>query len=124
MRASTVVLMTCAFWALGSANAGAGACNQEILDVTKKLAATDAGSGPTTGNPGPMAGDQKGQHPGTSVISKETADKATSAQDVQRQSGVKADASRALERARALDAQGKEAECIIEVRNAKQLAGL
>ena len=123
MRASTVVLMTCAFWALGTANA-AGACNQEILDVTKKLAATDAGSGPTTGNPGPMAGDQKGQHPGTSVISKETADKATSAQDVQRQSGVKADASRALERARALDAQGKEAECMIEVRNAKQLAGL
>jgi hypothetical protein len=29
-----------------------------------------------------------------------------------------------LERARALDAQGKEAECMNEVRNAKQLAGL
>ena len=124
MRASNIVLMTCAFWALGTANAGGGPCNQEIMDVTKKLAATDAGSGPTTGNPGPMAGDQKGQHPGTSVISKETAGKATSAQDVQRQSGVKADASRALERARALDAQGKEAECMNEVRNAKQLAGL
>ena len=119
MRASTVVLMTCAFWALGTANAGAGPCNQEIMDVTKKLAATDAGSGPTTGNPAPMAGDQKGQPSGTSVISKETAGKATSAQDVQRQSGVKADASRALERARALDAQGKEAECMIEVRHAE-----
>jgi len=84
------------------------------MDVTKKLAATDAGSGPTTGKPGPMAGDQKGQHPGTSVISKETEGKATSPQDVQRQSGVKTEASHALERARALDTQGKEAECMNE----------
>jgi hypothetical protein len=124
MRASNIVLATCASLALGSATAGAGPCNQEILDVTKKLAATDAGSGPTTGKPGPMAGDQKGQHPGTSVISKETEGKATSPQDVQRQSGVKTEASHALERARALDTQGKEAECMNEVRNAKQLAGL
>ena len=92
--------------------------------MTKKLAATDAGSGPSTGNPGAMAGDQKGQHPGTSVISKETAGKATSPQDVQRQSGVKTEASQALERARAFDAQGKETECMNEVGNAKRLAGL
>jgi hypothetical protein len=124
MRASNIVLMTCVSFALGTANAGAGPCNQEIMDVTKKLAASDAGSGPSTGNPGRMAGDQKGQHPGTSVISKETEGKATSPQDVQRQSGVKTEASHALERARALDAQGKEAECMNEVRSAKQLAGL
>jgi hypothetical protein len=71
-----------------------------------------------------MAGDQKGQHPGTSVVSKETEGKATSAQDEQRQSGVNTEASQALERARALDANGKEAECMNEVRNAKRLAGL
>ena len=124
MRASNIVLMTFASLALGTANAGAGPCNQEIMDVTKKLATTDAGSGPSTGKPGSMAGDQKGQHPGTSVISKETEGKATSPQDVRRQSGVKTEASDALERARALDAQGKEAECMNEIRNAKQLAGL
>jgi len=110
--------------AFGTATAAAGPCNQEIIDVTKKLAATDAGSGPSTGKPGPTAGDQRGQHPGTSVISKETEGKATSPQDVQRQSGVKTEASHALERARTFDAQGKEAECMKEVRNAKQLAGL
>jgi hypothetical protein len=66
------------------------------MDVTKKLAATDAGSGPSTGTPGPMAGDQKGQHPGTSVVSKETEGKATSAQDVQRQTLKLAKPSSAL----------------------------
>jgi len=71
-----------------------------------------------------MAGDQKGQHPGTSLMSKETAGKATSGQDVRQQSGVKVEASNALERARAFDAQGKEAECMEEVRKAKQVAGL
>jgi hypothetical protein len=124
MKASNTALMTCAALALGTANASAGPCNQEIMNVTKKLAATDAGSGPSTGNPGAMAGDQKGQHPGTSVISKETQGKATSPQDVQRQSGVMTEASQALERARALDAQGKETECMNEVSNAKRHAGL
>jgi len=124
MRASNIALVTCATLVLGTASAGAGPCKQEIMDVTKKLAATDAGSGPSTGTPGPMASDQKGQHPGTSVVSKETEGKATSAQDVQRQSGVNTEASQALERARALDANGKEAECMNEVRNAKRLAGL
>ena len=111
-------------WLLGTASAGAGPCSQEIMDVTKKLAASDAGSGPTTGNPGATAGDQKGQHPGTSLMSKETQGKAISPKDVQRQSGVKSDASQALERARGFDAQGKETECMNEVMNARQLAGL
>jgi hypothetical protein len=57
-------------------------------------------------------------------MSKETEGKATSAQDVQRQSGVKVEASNALDRARALDAQGNEAECMNEVKKAKQVAGL
>ena len=118
------LFIACTALLLSVGRAGAGPCSQEIADVTKKLAATDAGVGPTTGTPGPIAGDQAGRHPGTGLISKETQGKATSPADVQRQSGVRADASHALERARGLDAQGKEAECIDEVKNARQLAGL
>jgi hypothetical protein len=125
MKAASKTLFACSTaWLLGIASAGAGPCSQEIMDVTKKLAASDAGSGPTTGNPGATAGDQKGQHPGTSLMSKETQGKATSPKDVQRQSGMKSDASQALERARGFDAQGKETDCMNEVMNAKQLAGL
>jgi hypothetical protein len=125
MKAASKVLIACSTaWMLSSVSAGAGPCSQEIMDVTKKLASSDAGSGPTTGNPAATAGEQKGQHPGTSLMSKESQGKATSPQDVQRQSGVKTDASQALERARGFDAQGKEAECMHEVMNAKQLAGL
>lgn len=124
MRAPTIALVVSTMCVLGVGSASAGPCSQEIADVTKKLAASDAGSGPTTGAPGPSAGDQAGRHPGTGLISKETQGKATSSEDAQRQSGVKADASQALERARGLEAQGKEAECMNEVMNAKQLAGL
>jgi|SRR5690348_14456482 hypothetical protein len=124
MRVSNLVLTCCAILALATVSASAGPCKQEIAEVSKKLAATDAGSGPTTGHPAPTAGDQKGQHPGTSLMSKETEGKATSGQDVQRQSGVKVEASNALDRARALDAQGNEAECMNEVKKAKQVAGL
>jgi hypothetical protein len=125
MRAPMIALLvTFTASALSVGSAGAGPCSQEIADVTKRLAASDAGTGPSTGTPAPTAGDQPGRHPGTGLISKETQGKATSPADVQRQSGVKADASQALERARGLEAQGKEAECMREVMNAKQLAGL
>ena len=125
MRASTIALvLTSTAFVLGMGSARAGPCSQEIVDVTKKLAAKDAGTGPTTGTPAPTTADQPARHPGTGLISKETQGKATSPADVQRQSGVKADASQALERARGLDAQGKEAECMNEVMNARQLAGL
>lgn len=124
MRAFNSVLTCCTIVFLGTASAGAGPCKQEIMEVSKRLAATDAGSGPTTGKPAPMAGDQKGQHPGTTLMSKETEGKATSGQDVRQQSGVKVEASNALDRARAFDARGKEAECMEEVRKAKQVAGL
>ena len=79
---------------------------------------------PATGSPAPVAGDQKVEHSGTSLMSKETEGKAISPQDVQRHSGVKSEASQALEHARALDAQGSEAECMSAVKRAKELAGL
>jgi hypothetical protein len=106
----------------GVADARAGPCSQQIAEVTKQLAASDAGAGPTKGGPAPTAGEQKGAHPGTGLISKETEGKATSPEDVRRQSGIQAEAGKALERARKLDAEGKEAECMTEVRSAEQMA--
>lgn len=109
--------------ALGSVNASAGPCTQGIADLTRQLSASDAGTGPTKGEPAPSAGDQKGQHPPTSFMSKKTEGKATSPADVQRQSGIKAEASSELARARTLDAQGKS-ECKAALKRAKELSGL
>lgn len=109
---------------LGSAGAIAGACTGEIEQLTKQLAASDAGAGPTKGSPGPTAGDQKGQHPGTSLMSKETEGKATSPADVRSQGGIKAEASKTLAHARELDAKGNDAACRDAVKTAKAQAGL
>jgi len=108
--------------ALGTAHANAGMCTKQIASVAKQLSASDAGAGPTTGHSAPTAGAQKGQHPPTSTLSKETKNKATSPADVLRQGGIKAEASKALETARNLDRQGKEAACMDAVRKAKDLA--
>src|SRR5262245_11875834 len=102
MRASSSVLLTCSLFLLGVAHAEDGPCNQEIMDLTKKLAASDTASGSTT----------------------LTAPLAAAAQDVERRSRARSDASQALEHAHSFDVQGKEAECMTEVMNAKQLAGL
>src|SRR5262249_4429217 len=97
MRARETALITFIIvQLLGIAAATAEPCRQEIMDVTKKLAVNE---------PKP-----------------ERLGKGASAQDGQRL-GVISDAGQALERARGLDAQGKEAECMTEVMNAKQLAG-
>jgi hypothetical protein len=99
MRARETALITCiTMQLLGIASAAAEPCSQEIMDVTKKLAVSDQTA--------------------------EMLGKGTSSPDAQRQLGVISDASQALERARGLDAQGKEAECMTEVMNARQLAGL
>jgi hypothetical protein len=106
------------------AQARAAPCNQDIADVTKKLVTNDVGSGPTAGSPAATVGSQKGQPPAASFLNKEMEGKGASFEDARLRSGVKLDASQALERARGLDAQGKELECLAEVMNAKQLAGL
>ncbi|HEX2334992.1 MAG TPA: hypothetical protein VHI72_00820 [Hyphomicrobiaceae bacterium] len=109
---------------LAIAQARAAPCNQDIADVTKKLVTNDVGSGPTAGSPAATVGSQKGQPPAASFLNKEMEGKGASFEDARLRSGVKLDASQALERARGLDAQGKELECLAEVMNAKQLAGL
>jgi len=150
MRA-TFLLAGIALIGPGLSSAMSGPCSTEIDGLTKTLAAKDAGSGPTvgaTGQPGQAnapAG-SSAQHPPTAVMGQETQGKATSAEDVRRQTqgqptaaqqgaaaaagkgdkmgGDKMDqAGKALEQARTLDRQGKEAECMDSVRQAKDLAG-
>jgi hypothetical protein len=65
MKVLTTLIATPIVIALGSASASAGPCAQQIEEVTKQLAASDAGTGPTAGSPAPTAGEQKGQHPPT-----------------------------------------------------------
>ena len=109
--------------ALGSVSASAGPCTQQIAALSKQMAVSDAGSGPTGARPAPTAGDQKGQHPATSLMSKETEGKATSPEDVQRQTRIKGEASNALALARKLDAEGRP-ECTDAVDIAERLLRL
>jgi len=138
----TFVLASVALFALGIGSAGAGPCSNEIDAIAKTMAAKDAGSGPTSGAAGgsPSTASRSDQHPPTSVMNQETQGKATSPEDVRRQTageptatqqgitgtaagpGNAMDASAALQRARTLDQQGKEAECMDAVRDAKQFA--
>ena len=146
MHTTTFILAGIVLIGSGISSAISGPCTVEIDGLTKTLASKDAGSGPTVGATG-QAGQanapagSSAQHPPTAVMGQETQGKATSPEDVRRQTqgqptaaqqgttatagkGDKVDqAGRALEQARALDRQGKEAECMDSVRQAKELAG-
>jgi hypothetical protein len=139
MNSRTVILASLALVALGASPAAAGPCTIEIDSLVKVLATKDAGSGPTPGAAGgtQTATTPPAQHPPTAIIREETKDKATSPEDVRRQTagqppaaqqgtvGMARDpgeASSALNRARELDRQVNEAECMNAVQQAKQLA--
>jgi hypothetical protein len=120
----------------------AGPCTIEIDGLAKMISAKDAGSGPTAGATSKTQAptSSRAEHPPTAVMNQETQGKATSPEDVRRQtkgqptvaeqatSGVAAgdhkidELTEALHRARGLDAQGKEAECMETVRHAKDAA--
>jgi hypothetical protein len=127
-------------WGVGFA--AAGPCTTQIGNVSKLLASHDAGSGPTAGA---ATGSQAqtsapSEHPPTAVMGAQVQDKAASPEDVRRQTQGQPTAAQAgnagapgsatamneamasLERARALDAQGNEADCMAAVRQAEQLA--
>jgi hypothetical protein len=143
MKARILMLTSIALLSWIPSSANAGPCTTEIETVAKSLAAIDAGSGPTLvpGTTGTQArSSQSGQHPPTEVMRRETEGKATSDQDVRRQtqgeptageqgrSGAAAndrmaELDKALQRARALDSQGKEPECMDSARRAKELLG-
>jgi hypothetical protein len=143
MKTRSLILASTAMLALSVGSVMAGPCTVEIDSVTKTLAAKDAGAGPTPGASGgtQSAANPSGQHPPTAIMGQETQGRAASPEDVRRQtagqppaaqqgttgtaagSGDMSEASSALDRARALDQQGKEAECMDVVREAKRLAG-
>ena len=136
MKTQKLILASMALFAF-AASANAGPCTTEIDNVAKTLAAKDAGSGPTGSAAGGMqsAATSGSQHPPTSIMKQQTEGKATSPEDVRRQtagqptaaqqggtatkSETPMQASSALDRARMLDQQGKEAECMAAVREAK-----
>jgi hypothetical protein len=142
MRMKTFIAASAAVLALGASSASSGTCTGEIDTVAKMLAARDAGSGPTAGAAGTTQSPATPtpQHPPAAVMGQETQGKATSPEDVRRQTegrptttqqgatgpaagaGSATEAGSALDRARAFDRQGREAECMAAVSEAKQLA--
>ena len=143
MKTKALILANIALFGLGVNSATSGPCSLEIDSLTKELAAKDAGSGPTAGTVGSTqsAASPSSQHPPTSIMGQQTEGRATSPEDVRRQtegqptaaqqgtSGAPAraaspsEASGALDRARVLDKEGKEAECMEAIREAKRLVG-
>jgi len=140
------VISTSVLLLLSVAPAHAGPCTDAINNLSKVMASRDAGSGPTVGAASSQSsttaqsqGGSTQQHPPTATISKETEGRAASPQDVQRQTAGQPTAAEqsqratsgttqqtaveALNRARTLDQQGNEAECMAAVQQAKQLAG-
>jgi alpha-L-fucosidase len=140
------VISTSLLLLLSIAPASAGPCADEINNLSKLMASRDAGSGPTVGaasSPSSRTTQSQGgetqQHPPTATMSKETEGRATSPEDVQRQTTGRPTAAEqsqraasdtgqqpaveALNRARMLDQQGNEAECMAAVQQAKQFSG-
>lgn len=136
MKTTMFILATAAL-GLGLGPAMAGPCTTEINNLTKTLSAKDAGSGPTSASGSSAA--SSGQHAPTSAMGKQAEGKATSPSDVRRQTqgqqtaadqaangraaAEPTDAHAALARAKEFDQQGKEADCMASVRQAKQLSG-
>lgn len=122
---------------LSAGSAFAGACTGEIDQLTKTMATKDAGSGPTAGGSASTSSEapRQAQHPPGAIMTQQTESKATSPEDVRRQtegrpttsqqtsvSGIQRDhaaASASLAKAKEHDAAGRESECMEAVKNAK-----
>ena len=89
MRPLTTLMATSAALVLGSGIASAGPCAEQISKLSKELTASDVGTGPTRGTPEHTAGEEKGQHPRTTIMGQQSEGRALSPGDVQRQSGIK-----------------------------------
>jgi len=144
MKIFNSVVIAGALLSVPISTAAAGPCTAETENITKLVAARDAGAGPTTGAGG-AAGAQpaepRAQHPPTAIIGQQTQGGATSPQDVQSQSRggataadqaqgasrpaaeALASAQAALEEARSLDRAGKESECMDAIGRAKRFLG-
>jgi hypothetical protein len=144
MKIVSSTVIAGALLAVPMSAAVAGPCTVEIENVTKLMAARDAGAGPTTGAGGATGAqhtEPRAQHPPTAIIGQQTQGGATSSQDVQSQNRggptaadraqgatrpaaeALASAQAALEEARNLDRAGKEAECMDAIGRAKRFGG-
>jgi hypothetical protein len=145
MNRFNTLLVAGALLAVPMSSATAGPCTTEIENVTKLMAARDAGAGPTTGAGGAadqQPAERRAEHPPTETMSRQLQGGAASPQDVQSQTrggptaaeqaqGARqpaaaeaiASAQTALEEARNHDRAGKEAECMDAVARAKRSLG-
>jgi hypothetical protein len=142
MKPKTFIPTGIALLALGVGSATAGPCTAEIDNLAKVIATRDAGSGPTSGatTPAPSGAAPRAEHPPTAIMREQTEGKATSPEDVRRQTegqpttaqqgktgvttgGSMSEATNTLNRAREFDRQGKETECMSAVQQAKQQVG-
>jgi hypothetical protein len=137
MIKTLLVLGTVAGLVLAAGAASAGQCTTEIDTLQKQLSSSDAGMGPT----GTIA-ETGALRPPTDAMNEAAQGKATSPEDVLNQNqgapteadaaaagqlgtaAGAAEASEALERARALDQAGDEAACMTEIGNAKTQLGV
>jgi hypothetical protein len=141
MKLTLIALGAGAGCLLLAGSAIAGPCSAEIDQLTKQLAATDAGMGPTGSADGTIAANpvspsgtpQVPTTPATGAMNDASQNKATSPQDVQSQNtgqGTAAEqaATRAggnqtvadsLSRARTFEQAGDEAACLDEVNKAR-----
>jgi hypothetical protein len=144
MKLTLIALGAGAGCLLLAGSAVAGPCSAQIDQLTKQMAATDAGMGPTGGagameqsgaNPvSPSGTSQTPTTPATGTMNEASQNKATSPQDVQNQNtgqGTMADqaaqtaggnqtASQALGRAKMFDQAGDEAARMDEVNKVQQ----
>ncbi len=147
MKITLIALGAGAGCLLMASSAIAGNCTTQIDALSKQLASTDAGMGPTgnsgagtmqqsTANPASPSG-QPQTTPATGTMNEASQNKATSPQDVQNQNtgqGTMADqannaatmaggdtsAAASLERAKMFDQAGDEAACMDEVTKAQK----
>jgi len=120
MKATAIILETCALLTLPIGQAAARQCTSEIDGVLRTLTTEDAGPGPTAA----MARETTG-----SAVSPQDVpppEQATAALSVQAQIAASHDLAAAmsvLERARTFDRHGHEAECLKAVGKAKLMSG-
>lgn len=141
MKTTSALIGACAVLALGATGVAAGPCTTEITNLEKTAAMKDAGSGPTSGSVATSSGAARPQHEATGSVNKAVGDRAASPADVRRQTqgeptaagqaqgketsggAMSPDATASLSKARMLDNQGKEAECMEAVKAARTQMG-
>jgi hypothetical protein len=127
MNRFNTLIVAGALLAVPMSSAAAGPCTTEIENVSKLMAARDAGAGPTTGAGGATGQQTQGGAASPQDVQSQTRGGPTAAEQAQgaRRPAAEAIASgqAALEEARNHDRAGKEAECMDAIARAKRSLG-